>query len=168
LVKWEKQSQFKANTKPIQTQFKPNSKPIQTQYKPNLSCRSSGEAGTNPTCRGVASGEAGSNPIYRYVASGEAGSNPTYRYVASGEGGTNPISKAEACPPSVWGANSKPCLPRCLAGLVRHQCGGIKVKMKLTNLLTNSYEQRTNNYELIQPILIFRHKGLTLPYKSLR
>jgi len=34
-VEWEKQSQFKPNTKPIQTQFKPNTNPIQTQYKAN-------------------------------------------------------------------------------------------------------------------------------------
>ena len=31
---WKKQTQFKANSKPIQTQFKANSKPIQTQTKP--------------------------------------------------------------------------------------------------------------------------------------
>ncbi len=34
--KRQKQSQFKANSKPIQTQFKPNSNPIQTQSKPNI------------------------------------------------------------------------------------------------------------------------------------
>jgi len=48
LVKWEKQTQYKANTKPKQTQFKPNSKPIY---------------------RGVAFGEAGSDPIYRGIDS---------------------------------------------------------------------------------------------------
>jgi hypothetical protein len=58
-----KQSQFKANSKPIkanQSQLKPiqsQLKPIKCQNKPNLSCVASGEAGSNPTCRGVASGD---------------------------------------------------------------------------------------------------------------
>jgi len=34
LVKWEKRTQNKANSKPIQTQFKPKTNPIQSQYKP--------------------------------------------------------------------------------------------------------------------------------------
>ena len=34
LVAWEKQSQYKPNTNPIQTQFKPNTKPKQTQTNP--------------------------------------------------------------------------------------------------------------------------------------
>jgi len=35
LVKWEKQTQYKPNTNPIQTQYKANSNPIQSQFKPN-------------------------------------------------------------------------------------------------------------------------------------
>jgi len=35
LVTWEKQSQFKANSKPIQTQNKANTNPKQSQYEPN-------------------------------------------------------------------------------------------------------------------------------------
>jgi hypothetical protein len=33
-VEWEKQTQFKANTKPIQSQYKANSNPKQTQFVP--------------------------------------------------------------------------------------------------------------------------------------
>jgi hypothetical protein len=52
LVKWEKQSQYKANTNPIQTQYKPNS---------------------NPIYHGVASGGAGNEPKFK-----KAKMNATY------------------------------------------------------------------------------------------
>jgi hypothetical protein len=50
---------IQSQSKPIQSQSKPiqsQLKPIKCQNKPNLSCVASGEAGSNPTCRGVASG----------------------------------------------------------------------------------------------------------------
>jgi len=49
LVKREKQTQFKPNTKPIQTQYKANTNPIQSQYKPNTKpIQSQNKAKTNP------------------------------------------------------------------------------------------------------------------------